>query len=270
MIDVDKIRKALACMAVEDYDAMSMIYGNPVDFGTDMGAALDELEALRKPASVTAYSFDMAAASEERARIDAAWGSHDADDKSDAFRAALALLDKVLAAIDAGWPAVDIEGAAIAAWAANGNASAEKWTGIREEGRVEFREIARAVLEYAASIGIGAPVDDTMDTAERVARVMWMGLGSFDDASPETRALHIARARDAVAFADDPRLTIHEVKHVPTVDPREERLDRCRDRAARYVAERGVPESWDVTDRAQEIEAQAHAMLAAERSPDRG
>lgn len=63
--------------------------------------ALDELEALRKPAPCR---FDTAAAREEMARIDEEWGDEKSIEDVRAHAALVALLDKALAAIDADVP----------------------------------------------------------------------------------------------------------------------------------------------------------------------
>jgi hypothetical protein len=117
---------------------------------------------------VNAERFDTAAARAEMAQIDAKWEMCDGDDRADAFHAALDLLDRALAAIDAGWPepAGDVvERAAIEMFrhryivANDRPCTTSGWPiVIGEFQRNEYRGEARAVLRSAGRMP--EPVND--------------------------------------------------------------------------------------------------------------
>lgn len=263
---------------------------------------------------VASRRFDVPAARVEMARIDAAWGNcGKSASASVAYHDARAMLDKALAAIDAGWPepAGDVvERGAKAAHVAE--YPCEEWTDLDPHAQREYITTARAVLRSAGRLPPVAPMAITPEVVEEAACRLWCSPTSggirgtvdgwnfkCDEDKQTTRnearavleyaasvglvaapakpagsdcdcrgacSCHVSKASET-ACLDDYGSGCGHSDPTPAGKCAAGRIDRCRDRAARYVAERGVPESWDATDIAQEIESYAHAMLAAERSP---
>lgn len=167
-----------------------------------------------------------------------------------------------------------VEEAAIRAWCApdEDGLTDERvnWSRDSEAKRQRYRNEGRAVLEYAASRGVSPAsaeppkTDDVGDSAERVARALWMGPMSFDNATRATRDAHIASGRRAVIAFDN-----EETPDAPvSVDTgAAERLTRYRCAALQGLLASGSP-GGAVTSAG--AENNAHAMLAAERTPANG
>jgi hypothetical protein len=150
MIDVKKMRAdALAIInAAGPYPASAS------KLACLLKQAIGEIERL-----TVRIPYDTEAAREELERIDRAW----ADDPRGGYISARALLDRALAAIDAGWPApvptVDIEGAAIAAWRIDRGQFPGQFRNEHPMTRDLHTRIARAVLSHVGR-SEAAPVPD--------------------------------------------------------------------------------------------------------------
>lgn len=159
MIDINKARNELDTASEEHASRPGSAYDTCHRVAR---AALDELEASRKPSPMAAL-FDVVAAREERARIDADWEGGDRASEWTAFESMRALLDRALDALAAGWePAGDVvERAAIAACKAN-----------PLDEPTNYRAIARAVLASAGRLP--APVEITDAMVEEAAILSWL------------------------------------------------------------------------------------------------
>ncbi len=206
MIGIDtKEARAHLDAAWADYDANPVRAGNLARYHARR--ALDEIDAML--AAPTAYDFDVKAARETMARIDAAWERaayrHEAES---VYADARALLHKALAAIDAGWPepAGDVvERAAEAALAAAGGADSlsTRCSSTREY----WTNVARAVLRSAGRLP--EPVTDAMvEEAAAVLRGHKQGIlrlvdarASWEHADDETQRINVGQARAVLEYA---------------------------------------------------------------------
>jgi hypothetical protein len=164
---------------------------------------------------VNAERFDTTAARAEMARIDEDWllsrprASYDA---------AVALLDRALAAIDAGWPEpfaitdAMVRGAAARMWCSGmPDRIPTGFMSIARDVRETYEDDARAVLEYAATFGatpptapaVAPPVDPREERLARyrcamLAAVVGTGSTTYGQTAQEIEA----RAREQLDIAD--------------------------------------------------------------------
>jgi hypothetical protein len=126
---------------------------------------------------VNAERFDMAATRTALVRIDDAW-DRGLTTPSNSFHEVRALLDRALAAIDAGWPepAGDVvERATVAAW--------DAWDGERIHTFSQFRPMVKAALRSAGRMPEPFAITDEM--VEAAARVAWLAPDDTGKGGPE-------------------------------------------------------------------------------------
>ncbi len=337
-IDVKKMRTRLDQILGQPMGDAEEMHGRMVQIAGGLTMALDDLEALRK--APTAYDFDVKAAREELARIDRAWSdAPTCTQHKAAFDDANRLLNKALAAIDAGWPEpagdvveraalalrndvlgddaevwpahVDewaretyrrnaravlrsagrlrepvaitdavVEEAARIGWCVSYRETAETWAYALDATKATLRRVSRAVLEYAASRGaapaptVSQPFRQTTDMP-RLAILAACVRGSLSELATVHRLSERIEVleRERSGLLELSGSAIFGTVAAPIDTGAAERLTRYREALlmgnapAILAKDQPLKMTW-ASDVAEEIEAVAHAMLAAERTHD--